>query len=154
MGVKATFKSDIDDFFNEILEGVEEMLIESLHRVGEEAVTHAKLIAPEIGFKDQTDALRSSIGYAVFKDGTPISLTFEAGTGEKAAEGVKTGENLAKQVGAMTEGYALVVVAGMNYAVHVESKGRDVLTSAEKLAEKSIARELADLITNIKDAFR
>jgi hypothetical protein len=42
----------------------------------------------------------------------------------------------------------------MNYAVHVESKGRDVLTSAEKQAEKLIARELADLITNIKNAFK
>ena len=154
MGVKATFKNDIDNVFGEFLAEVERQIIESLYRVGEEAVTHAKLIAPEIGFKDQTGALRSSIGYAVFKDGTPISLTFEAGKGEGASEGVKTGESLAKQVGATTEGYALVVVAGMNYAVHVESKGRDVLTSAEKLAEKSIARELADLITNIKDAFR
>ena len=41
-----------------------------------------------------------------------------------------------------------------NYAVHVESKGRDVLTSAEKQAEKAIAKELADLVTNIKDAFK
>lgn len=154
MGVKATFKSDISKVFDEFLAEVERQIIESLHRVGEEAVTHAKMISPEIGFRDQTGALRSSIGYAVFKDGSPISLTFEAGNGEGAGNGVKVGENLAKQVGATTEGYALVVVAGMNYAIHVESKGRDVLTSAEKLAEKSIARELADLITNINNAFK
>ena len=42
----------------------------------------------------------------------------------------------------------------MNYAVYVESKGRDVLTSAEKEAEKLIARELADLITNVQQAFK
>ena len=62
---------------------------------------------------------------------------------------------MAQEVGSShKEGYTLVVVAGMNYAVHVESKGRDVLTSAEKQAEKLIARELADLITNIKNAFK
>ena len=68
-------------------------------------------------------------------------------------KGSKVGYELAKQVGQQTQGYALVVVAGMNYAVHVESKGRDVLTSAEKQAEKDIAKELADLVTNVKKAF-
>ena len=88
-----------------------------------------------------------------FKDGKPVNIAFEAVKGGHV--GVHEGQRLAQQIGEnYTDGYTLVVVAGMNYAVHVESKGRDVLTSAEKQAEKAIAKELADLVTNIKDAFK
>ena len=48
------------------------------------------------------------------------------------------------------KGYVLVVVAGMNYAVYVESKGRDVLTSAEKLAETELPKMLRQLKDNIR----
>ena len=48
--------------------------------------------------------------------------------------------------------YALVVVAGMNYAAYVEAKGYNVLSSAEHLAERELPRMLDKLITNIKRA--
>ena len=67
--------------------------------------------------------LRSSIGYVVFKDGKPVNIAFEAVKGGHV--GVHEGQRLAQQIGEnYTDGYTLVVVAGMNYAVHVESKGR------------------------------
>jgi hypothetical protein len=40
----------------------------------------------------------------------------------------------------------------MNYAVHVESKGRDVITSAEQLAKRELPKMLAKLVENIKRA--
>ena len=153
MGISANFNiNDIDATFKALLAEVDRQLIESLTRVGEEAVKLAKTIPPERGFKDRTRNLRSSIGYVVLVDGKPVNVAFAAVKGGHA--GVNEGQRLALQVGSKTEGYALVVVAGMNYAVHVESKGRDVLTSAEKFAEKEVAKELADLVTNIKNAFK
>ena len=152
MGISANFNiNDIDATFKALLAEVDRQLIESLTRVGEEAVKLAKMIPPERGFKDRTGNLRSSIGYVVLVDGKPVNVAFAAVKGGHA--GVNEGQRLALQVGSKTEGYALVVVAGMNYAVHVESKGRDVLTSAEKFAEKEVAKHLADLVTNIKNAF-
>lgn len=153
MGITSNFKGNIDETFRAFLAEVERQIIESLCRVGEEAVKLAKLIPPERGFNDQTGNLRSSIGYVVVKDGKPVNVSFGAVKGGHA--GVNEGQRLALQVGSnYTDGYALVVVAGMNYAVHVESKGRDVLTSAEKFAEKEVAKHLADLVTNIKNAFK
>ena len=152
MGITANFKGSLDETFKAFLSEVERQIIESLCRVGEEAVKLAKLIPPERGFHDQTGNLRSSIGYVVLVDGKPVNVAFAAVKGGHA--GVNEGQRLALQVGSKTEGYALVVVAGMNYAVHVESKGRDVLTSAEKYAEKQIAKELADLVTNVQNAFK
>ena len=153
MGIRANFNiNDIDATFKALLAEVDRQLIESLTRVGEEAVKLAKMIPPERGFKDRTGNLRSSIGYVVLVDGKPVNVAFAAVKGGHA--GVNEGQRLALQVGSKTEGYALVVVAGMNYAVHVESKGRDVLTSAEKFAEKEVAKHLADLVTNIKNAFK
>lgn len=153
MGISANFNiNDIDATFKALLAEVDRQLIESLTRVGEEAVKLAKMIPPERGFKDRTGNLRSSIGYVVLVDGKPVNVAFAAVKGGHA--GVNEGQRLALQVGSKTEGYALVVVAGMNYAVHVESKGRDVLTSAEKFAEKEVAKHLADLVTNVQNAFK
>lgn len=153
MGITANFNiNDIDATFKALLAEVDRQLIETLTHVGEEAVKYAKLIPPERGFTDRTGNLRSSIGYVVCVDGKPVNVAFDAVKGGHA--GVNEGQRLALDVGSKTQGYALVVVAGMNYAVHVESKGRDVLTSAEKLAEKEVAKELADMVTNITNAFK
>lgn len=160
MGITAQFKSDIDGVFNLLLKEIDRQIIESLCRVGEEAVKLARL-PHENDWTDRTGNLRSSIGYVVFVDGKQYAMsTFESVPPGEVKQpknatynGSNVGYGLAKQVGEQTQGYALVVVAGMNYAVHVESKGRDVLTSAEKQAEKDIAKELADLVTNVKKAF-
>lgn len=154
MGIKAFFKGDLDRLFSATLDEVHAQIIESLCRVGEQAVKLAKLIPPERGFRDHTHNLRASIGYVVFVDRKPVNIYFETQDG-KGQTGVTEGQRLALEVGSKTNApYALIVVAGMNYAVHVESKGRDVLTSAEKFAEKEMAKELADLITNVKNAIK
>lgn len=152
MGITANFNpNEIDDVFRELLEEVERQTIETLQHVGEEAVKLSRLPHAK-DWRDDTGNLRSSVGYTIFKDGTPLKANFQAVGG--GSEGIAQGEKLAAQVGGKTQGYALVVVAGMKYAVYVESKGRDVLTGAEAYAKQQIARELADMITNIKNAFK
>ena len=118
--------------------------------VGEKAVTYARSIPPPdqggLGFKDRTANLRSSIGYAVYLDGKQLTSSY-SGT----PEGTKQGEALADKAGAKTTGYALVVTAGMYYAVYVESKGRDVLTSAEQHAADWLQAELDDIKKAVLD---
>lgn len=151
MGITAKFKGDLDAVFKELLLKTERQIIETLQHVGEEAVKLARLPHAK-DWEDQTGNLRASIGYMVFKDGGAIFGDFQ--NVKNSDTGVAEGERLAASVGEKTEGYALVVVAGMNYAVHVESKGRDVLTGAEAYAKRQIAQELADMVTNINNAFK
>lgn len=141
-------QSDIRARINKFLEVVERKQIERLQYLGEMCVTHAREIPPQIGFTDQTGNLRSSIGYTVFKNGIAVHAGY-SGTGE----GMKAGQQLAEKVGAKYKaGISLVVTAGMNYAVYVEAKGRDVLSSAEILAKQELPKMLSELKRNINQA--
>ena len=71
MGVKAKFKGSIDNVLKAFLNEVERQIIESLCRVGEEAVSLARRPHAK-DWQDQTGNLRSSVGYVVFKDGVQI----------------------------------------------------------------------------------
>ena len=104
-------------------------------------VEHAK--RNDVGnYKDRTGNLRSSIGYILVKNGRTIQSNFEAvhGGSESGEKGVKEATSyaheLAKKAG---EGYTLLIVAGKNYARHVEGlKGYNVLTKSGFYMEKEI----------------
>ncbi|MDO4782990.1 MAG: hypothetical protein Q4A09_07240 [Capnocytophaga felis] len=159
MAIKPNFtEDDIRRQFGIFLDKVEKRAILRLKKLGEECVAHARDIPYTTGFQDQTGNLRSSIGYVVFKNGIAIHEGYEAVTGVNAkgetlngAEGVKAGKTLAEMVGGKTQGICLVVTAGMNYASYVEAKGRDVITSAEMLAERELPRMLEELKDNIRN---
>ena len=60
--------------------------------------------------------------------------------------GAKSGIQYAKEVARQfPEGIVLIVVAGMNYASFVSATGRDVLDSAELLADKLVPQILKQL---------
>ncbi|KAF5072886.1 hypothetical protein DSECCO2_197740 [anaerobic digester metagenome] len=149
MAIKPQFtKNDIRKRFDAFLEEVEKAQIEALEKLGEECVIHAREIPAEVGFKDQTGNLRSSMGYVIFKNGTAIRSNYVQVL--EGNEGMKAGQQLAEQVGSRTKGIVLVVTAGMNYATYVEAKGRDVLASAELLAQRKLPKILSDFIEDIK----
>lgn len=153
MGIEPQFtRSDVEKRFKAFLDEVEKMQIEILQELGEKCVTHARNIAPDNnGFNDQTGNLRSSIGYMVFHNGTAIHSFYEQV--KDGSVGVEAGEALAQKIGSENpQGICLVVTAGMNYALYVEAKGRDVLSSAEHLAERELPRMLEELIKDIKRA--
>ncbi len=152
MGIKANFTSEtIRSRFEKFLQVIEKQQIENLQYLGELCVKHAKLIPPDVGFMDQTGNLRSSIGYMVFKNGVAIHEGYSQT--KEGSEGTRAGQQLAKKVGSKyPQGIVLVVTAGMNYAVHVESKGRDVLTSAELLAKQELPKMIEKMISNIGKA--
>lgn len=137
-------QGDIKRSFEKVIEVIIRKQIKTMQMLGEMCVTHAKSVPSDIGFMDDTGALRGSIGYMVFVDGIPVNKSFVAVRGNM--EGVKAGESLAEKVGAKYKnGVCLVVTAGMNYAIHLEAKGRDVLTSAELLAKKELPVMVAEL---------
>ncbi|WP_346236922.1 hypothetical protein ABDK00_013225 [Niabella insulamsoli] len=90
-------------------------------------------------FTDITANLRNSIGYGIYRDRQFIAGNFGTGKGGKAAK------DKAQEV-AMLDGLCIVFVAGMDYAIYVESKGYDVITGAAKDAMKALKIELKKLL--------
>lgn len=145
MGIKPRFNpADVAKKFDVLLDFIQDETVRALQYVGEQAVTYARSIPdPDHGgngFKDHTANLRSSIGYAVYYNGEQITGSYEG-----TPEGTQQGQNLANKAARNTKGFALVVTAGMYYAVYVESKGRDVLSSAEQKAAQWLQTQLDDI---------
>ena len=159
MGIKII--GNIDDILNNFNANIQQSAfnfgVDFLAELGLECMNIARSIPYEVGFEDQTGALRSSIGFAVFYDGQSITSRFEpiqqanndTATLSKTNEGVETGRRIVQQIGEKTKGLCLVVVAGMKYAIHLESKGRDVLTSAEHYASQHITELARNLIESL-----
>ena len=59
-------------------------------------------------------------------------------------------KTLAGVASAKTSGITLIVVAGMSYAIYVEGRGKNVLTSAELLAERVVPDMLQQLGFTVK----
>jgi len=150
MGLKANFtQGDIRDAMAQKLKRIEQMILNELQYVGETFVRNAR----ENGsYTDQTGNLRSSIGYIILKDGQDVFENFEEATqGTDKQAGRARGEKFAKELAAKyPNGYALIVVAGMEYAAAVESKGRDVLTASSFQAEDDLRKALQEIKSRIR----
>ena len=138
-------------------------IIDQLRQAGEQAVKVARSVATKNGwigsgvpYKVQTRNLTSSIGYCIVADGRIIEMSsFEAlkGTDEETGkpydgtEGSLDGKKYIKDLAAhYPQGYALILVAGMNYASYVqELHHRDVLNSAELIATELVNKLQAKL---------
>lgn len=155
MALKAEFSySDLNKRFNNARKEIQAMQIEALEHLGEICVTHAKNLPPTIGFSDRTGNLRSSMGYAVYLNGVAVRDSYVAVSGtESGDEGVRKGRELADSVAMeYPNGLLLVVTAGMEYAVYVEAKERDVLSSAQILAQREAPKMIKELTKNLKVA--
>lgn len=118
-------------------------------QIGEEAVK----IARENGsYHDITGNLRSSIGYIILNDGKIVRRgqpeTYAGSSGD-GAKGVAEGQALLNRLKAKFPwGIVLIICAGMEYAAFVENvKHKDVLTSAEHLAESLMKTLLGKIVS-------
>jgi len=151
MALRATFNMpDINALIERKKQAFHDLLIFRLRYLGEECVK----IARERGaYLDQTGNLRSSTGYVISHEGSIISESgFDSVNGikPKAENGSEIGLDLAKKLSdKYNSGYALIVVAGMEYALSVESKGYDVLTSAELYAKDEIKDILKKVVSDV-----
>lgn len=132
-----TPQEEIDKYLKS---SVEELINETIYKlsyIGEHVVNTAKKSGK---YKNQTNNLRSSIGYIISVDGEIVKIG-----GFKVIkdgyDGVKGGEALAQALAKTSKGTTLTVVAGMHYAVYVAAQGLDVLDSAEIELEKQLQEQ-------------
>ncbi|MGI6572903.1 MAG: hypothetical protein ACOX19_05730 [Fermentimonas sp.] len=135
---------DVDREIDRIVEKSEEFILKKLFTIGEKCVNYAR---SNHAYLDDTGNLTSSIGYAVYRDGKRIGVSaFESilGAKEGKAAGLDALDRIAEGIG---KEWALVVVAGMKYAVYVEAKGYDVLSSSKLVCEMEAKRLMSELKT-------
>lgn len=111
----------------------EKVLFHMLSRLGQECVTEAKNNG---GYLDDTGNLRASVGYAVLKNGQVLEASSFKNTlgNSNLSEGQSEGL-LEKIRNDFQKGWALILLAGMNYAAYVETR-RNVISSAEIFAKE------------------
>ena len=144
MGIKSSPNlRKLNEFFVEVIRILNEEIQRTLALTCEEAVKRIRDRSGAESWNDDTGNLRSSIGYAIYEYGKmKIASQFpivKEGT-EGAAKGREYIEDLA---GLYSKAYAAVVVAGMDYAEHVENmENKDVLASTHAWAKSVIDERL------------
>lgn len=125
----------IEKMFDRWQDDAEQKMLQILQRAGEEFVK----IAREGGvYLDHTGNLRSSIGYVIVRDGNVIEYSFaRSNKGTDGATGVNKGRKLAYEIASgYKNGLTLIGVAGMEYALRVESiEGKDVISTATDMTD-------------------
>lgn len=133
--------------------------IEALSYLGEQCVKRVRDRSPKDSWNDQTGNLRSSIGYMVLYNGQPVqrggfipTTNAPKGDGSKGrSDGEKFLQETVAEV-ARDNSFALVIVAGMNYADKVEAlENKDVLASTQLWADNqwpTIEKNLQKRIEN------
>lgn len=127
----------IDRYIQEQGKAFLDGLMEDYRRAGRK---HVEKIRAKVKFGPEDKStfgnitwnLRSSIGYIILYNGEIIEDYFPVLQG--GTEGAETGKRWAEEVGLMVkeDGVQLVIVAGMDYAVFVQSKGYDVIDFASE----------------------
>lgn len=157
MGIEANFKmSEINSYLQGKVKMLDELMIRNLNFLGMECVNLAKSLDT---YTDRTGNLRNSIGYIIVKHGNVISSNFEAGQrgsefDSKEVPGERVGENFAKEIAKNFQvGYALIVVAGMEYASYIEDvKHLDVIAPAKSLANVRIKQVAQSIVNSMRKA--
>ena len=136
------------------LSAVEGMFGEAEGQVFVPDSPYENYIPKDIGFEDHTGNLRSSIGFKLFVDGEPVMENYRKVL--NGNEGIAKGKALADEVGQRCEQdqIMLVVTAGMEYAIYVESRGRDVIASAEGLCYENLPQLRTRIEEMVRNAVR
>jgi hypothetical protein len=122
-------QADIDRKIEKFRQEKIRKCLETLSWIGIQCVDFAR---KNHGYTDRTGNLTGSLGYAVVFNGDIKKQDLE-GSHEGQAQAVKVIAELANQ---FSQGMILIVLAGMEYAAAVESKGYDVITGSSFEGEK------------------
>lgn len=141
MGIEANFKlAAIEARLREAMEVLELETEYFLNRAGMEIVNFTK---NNRTYQDQTGNLRNSTGYIVVRNGSVVKEGFEGGQ-----EGEATGRGYAHRLATQfaDSDWALIIVAGMEYASYVEDiHHRDVLHHSKNFAPQVLERMMESL---------
>ncbi len=143
MGIKCDPLNAFNGLMIDIPKILHEEIFRALSYLGEQCITRIRDRSEEDSWFDQTGNLRSSIGYAIYGDGRKIiesAFAIVKNGSQGQSEGKRMIDELASKY---AETFALVVVAGMNYADAVEARnGKDVLASTELWAKAEVQKYL------------
>ena len=162
------FRRRLEQKYNAIMQDI----AEALFMTCTEAVNRARSLDT---YKDQTNNLRSSLGFVIYHNGRMLFRDFQTGgtgtggggqvsfttsQGQEVSfsaqvksdtsgnRGLLQGEALANSVAQRyPSGFIAVIVAGMNYALFVEAKGYDVLTGSTLTVGEDLKKNL-EIINN------
>lgn len=141
---------EVECWFDYYVDRAEERIYRLLQRAGEEFV---KIARKKGNYQDRTGNLRSSIGYVIIKDGDILTENYEQSTsGTDKQTGIREAKRLVSElVSVYSDGWVLVGVAAMPYAVYVEAiDNLDVISVATEHTEdwiKKQSRKLFDRLT-------
>lgn len=157
MGITADFSpNDVIDLFNAIPDIIEKEIVDALSYLGLECVTKIRDRSAEASWYDQSGNLRSSVGFAVYNNG---KIAIESGFKQvlNGKDGVEAGKKAIIELATKyaNSQFALVILAGMEYAEYVEAMdNKDVLALTELWArgevESRIQKALAKAEKNVE----
>jgi hypothetical protein len=133
-------KSDVSRYISLVLLETQRRIVEVMKQDGKTFVDSAKAMTAEQGsFKNHTFDLLSSIGYYIFAGNTLVDSYFSGNAAGKEAadEAVKSIPRI--------NGYQLIGIAGMFYAIYVESKGYNVISTQTNMAFVNIITHLSQV---------
>lgn len=142
-----TSASALDAFLQRAARKIQENVLKALSKLGDESVVRIRNRSTKESWIDHTGNLRSSIGFAVYEQGSKyMESAFSqvlSGT-DGSVKGKKMINDLAKEYSRV---YALVVVAGMEYAGEVEAlESKDVLASTKIWATSIVEQRVKTAI--------
>lgn len=144
MGIKAQGIDQVSMLLREYMKVVYEEITRALSYLGEQCVEKARDRAPEDSWFDQTGALRSSVGYAIYELGRKKIMS-DFPIVKDGSEGSEEGKKMLNDLASLyRDTFALVVVAAMSYAEYVEAlESKDVLASTELWAISKVDEYMA-----------
>lgn len=148
MGIRmTTSKYAVDRFLQRTASRIQESVLKALSKLGDESVVRIRNRSAKESWIDHTGNLRSSIGFAVYEEGKKYMESAFAqilGGSDGSTKGKKMINDLAKEYSRV---YALVVVAGMEYAGEVEAlESKDVLSSTRIWATSKVEERVKTAI--------
>lgn len=142
-----TSTTALDSFLQRAAKRIQENVLKALSKLGDESVVRIRNRSAKESWIDHTGNLRSSIGFAVYEQGSKFmesAFSQVLGGSEGSAKGKKMINDLAKEYSKV---YALVVVAGMEYAGEVEAlESKDVLASTRIWATSVVEQRIKTAI--------
>ncbi|MDR1632157.1 MAG: hypothetical protein LBR97_04665 [Dysgonamonadaceae bacterium] len=151
MAIRVKINIDWAKVKQQLIEQIDTRVIFAFQNACDDAVNYAKT---NHGYTQQSGALNSSTGYQLYKDGSLIHSRFEASQGGSdsdgaRAKGVAAGEKAASERASQLGAHiCAVIVAGMPYAIYVESKGYDVLSATEKQFPDFLQKRMDEAFKN------
>lgn len=142
-------EADLQKQMDEIISRIVRVTKNELNQLGLEMLRNARMkTAAQGGFNDQTGNLRSSIGFILMYDGEVLHDDFQASAkGTDRATGVQKAKDTAEEIAAeKPEGWAIILVAAMEYATWVEAKNKDVITGSTLNANTKLQTALNNVL--------